>query len=202
MRRVQSPRSFLVGFLLVPVVFWAGCGEDTSLTAPATTDSVLELQGAPIKNDKPASWPWYVVASEKVSPGEGPAIVTGSRYTITLDRGSFQRATTVVMMERDPGKLDVQLFPDGLIFEGGVTLTVDYSGTIYDPSSPTYAWGPVRMGHYDTAAKEWTVLPGTIDTEAKTYTVTLTGFSRYASGDAIRSVESRARKIPPPAQID
>lgn len=202
MRRIQSPRSFFLGFLFVPVVFWAGCGEDTSLTAPDTPDGVLELQVAPIKNEKPASWPWYVVASEKISPGEGPAVVEGSRYTITFDRGSFKRATTVVMMERDPDKLDVQLFPDEMTFEGGVTLTVDYSGTIYDPHSPTYAWSPVRMGHYNTATREWTVLPGTNDTEAKTYTVTLTGFSRYASADAIRNAVSRARQIPPPAQID
>lgn len=204
MRAIQSPRAFFAGFLLAPVVFWAGCGQDTSLTAPNdSTGSVLELQVAPIKNDKPASWPWYVVASEKIAPGEGPAVVEGSRYTITFDRGSLDRATTVVIMERDQDKLDVQLFPDGMTFDGSVIMTVDYSGTIYDPHSPTYAWSPIKVGRYDTAAKEWTMLPGTTDTVAKTHTVMLAGFSRYASGDVIGNSGGRTGKeIPPPAQID
>jgi len=187
------------------MVIWAGCGEDTSLTAPdARSGSVLELQAAPAKGDKGLPvYPWYVVASEKITPGQGQSMIEGSRYTITFDRGAVQRATNVVIMERDQDKLDVQLFPDGSTFNTPVTLTIDYSGTIYDPHSPTYLRAPIKVGHYDSATREWTFLSGTTDTEAKTHTVMLTGFSRYASGDAIGNAGRRTNKdIPPPAQID
>lgn len=204
MRQIQSPRAFFVGFLLVPVVFWAGCGDDASLTAPdKSADQALELQGAPASGKNLPGYPWYVVGSAKINPGEGQTTIEGSRYTLTFSKGAVQRATTVVIMERDPNKLDVQLFPDGSVFDGPVTMTVDYTGTIYDPGSPTYLWGPVRVGRYESATKTWTVLPGTDDTEAKTYTMNLTGFSRYASGDAIGNAGTQTNKdIPPPAQID
>jgi hypothetical protein len=192
-----------MGFLLVPVVFWAGCAEDTSLTAPdVSSGPVLETQAARVKDPGLPGHPWYVVGSQKVTPGEGHAVITGSRYTITFDRGALQQATEVVIMERDADKLDVQLFPDGALFDAEVTMVIDYAGTIYDPHSTTYLWGPVRVGRYDTGTKQLTVLPGTTDPEAKTHTVMLAGFSRYASRNAVGNTTIRTKDLPPPAQID
>jgi hypothetical protein len=43
----------------------------------------------------------------------------------------------ITINERHHGLVDVSFEPDGTVFKAGVTLTIDYSNTPSDPTSPS-----------------------------------------------------------------
>jgi hypothetical protein len=178
-------RRFLpVVVLLVPVVL-AGCGTQDSLVGPEALPGIGSGLGnaAVTPEEMLADGTWQVVASQKVQPGHETSVVQGSRYTVTFAKGAVQRATTITVMERDPDVVDVQLFPDDATFGAPVSLTVDYSGTSNDPSSSWYHGQKPRFARFDEGTGQWVAIPGSDDPVARTYSVNLTGFSRYALGN-------------------
>jgi hypothetical protein len=118
----------------------------------------------------------------KVQPGQNESVVQGSRYTVTFSKGAVHNAMTITVMEHNPDVVDVQLFPDGTKFDAPVTLTVDYAGTANDPASPWYHGQKLHMMRFNDVMGMWEAMGGTDDPVARTYTVNLTGFSRYAMG--------------------
>jgi hypothetical protein len=158
-----------------------GCGSSDLLTDPGlpgnagpavTGDAIGVVDGA-----------WRSVASTKVNPGHDPFTLSGSRYSVAFSRNALDRATTIVIYERDPQAVDVRLDPDGTTFTSPVSLTVDYSGTVNDPDSPFFNGRAPRVGRFEVSTGTWTLLAGVDSPSTKTYTVALTGFSRYAMVD-------------------
>lgn len=176
-------RSLPVLMLLVPV--FMGCGtQDTLLGPNAGTGSDNAVFGTTVssKTLTPDAG-WYIVGSGRVQPGQDVSVVQGSRYTLTFAKGAVHNTVTIAIMEHNPDVVDVQLSPDGSKFDAPVTLSVDYSGTINDPSSPDYHGRKLHMMRYNDTLGKWENLGGHDDAATRTYTVTLTGFSRYAMGD-------------------
>jgi hypothetical protein len=176
-------RSLPVLLLLVPAVF-AGCGQDTLLGPNAGIGSDNAVLGTTVssKTLTPEDG-WYPVGSGRVQPGQEVNVVQGSRYTVTFSKGAVHNTMTITIMEHNPDVVDVQLYPDGSKFDAPVTLAVDYSGTSNDPSSSTYHGRKLHMMRYNNQMGKWENLAGHDDPATRTYTVTLTGFSRYAMGD-------------------
>lgn len=190
--------------LLVPVVF-AGCGtQDTILGPTSGLGSDNAVVGTTVAATDMSDGTWKVVASQKVQPGQQESVVQGSRYTLTFSKGAVHNATTITIMEHDPDVIDVQLSPDGSKFDAPVTLTVDYAGTSNDPASPWYHGHKLNMMRFNDSMGTWDALNGVDDPVARTYTVTLTGFSRYAMGGSYgRPTDGyMKRHQPPTAEIE
>jgi hypothetical protein len=198
MHAVSLRRSLASISLLLPLL--TGCGTQDVLTAPVSGLESGSLDTMGSRTVRQSSW--YEVASVKVNPGHDPFVLTGSRYTLSFSKGALNRATTITVMERDANVVDVQLFPDNAHFDAPVALTIDYKGTVNDPYSPNYSMGTVRVGRYNDDTGTWTLLTGTNDPVNRTYTVALTGFSRYALGDGmVTSGPAAGRGLDRPARI-
>ncbi len=154
----------------------AGCSESLTLPEATNPSSALAATAGSYPPDIPG---WTRIAQANVPVGHATTLA-GSRYTVTFQPHSFQHAIKVAMFERYPNVLDVNLEPDGIEFEGEVTLTIDYAGTQYDPDAPGFAGAAPQAGRFNSAMKRWAPYPGAVnDTENKTLTLVLHGFSRY-----------------------
>ncbi len=163
----------------------SGCSTENITTAP--TEGYFQPA---VKNQGPAAaGTWHVVATEKFNPGEASVAppLTGSRYTLTFSQGSLSKATTISISERDSKIVDVQLGPDGTMFEAPVTLTVDYTGTPNDPDSPYFTGFAPKVRRFNPSDNSWTDVPGTDNPATKVYVAQLSGFSRYAMTDGMQS---------------
>jgi len=144
-------------------------GEDVPF---ARTESVTDNGAASLGSGSG----WYTVASTEV--GSDGGAVTGGRWTLTVDSdawdaNAFGESVLFTIDERDPGLLDMQLGPDGFLFDKAATLKVDYSGTNVDPDSPNYDGTVPGFFGYDADTGAWEALPGTHDAVAKTFEVSI-----------------------------
>ena len=75
------------------------------------------------------------LVDQLVQPGT-EATVKGGRWTLQFHAGSLSAATPVSVSEASDGTMRVQFGPDGTQFGTAIDLTIDYSGTSLDPTSP------------------------------------------------------------------
>jgi hypothetical protein len=160
----------LAGFAL------PGCTTDNFVTAPESVRTGFQPE---VKSVPSSEGTWTEVASARIKPTQG-GTVSGSRYTLQIAPGALHNAMDITISERHPGLVDVQFEPDGTVFKAGVTLTIDYTNTPSDPNSPYFTGSTPTLGRWDTNLRAWTEIRGVNDPVAKTYTVQLGGFSRYA----------------------
>lgn len=184
--RVRPHRGLL---FLALVVTWLGCSPAlpvapdtssvvTSASAPAPSPPIVHAPTATeqISDTDPA---WTFVARQWVRPGT-LTTVRGSRYALTFLPGSLLRGIEATVQEYDPAVADFQLGPHGTRFLLPVTLTVSYAGTELDPASSDYTGGVPSLVWLDPGTGLWELVPGINNPLAKTYTVQLSHFSRYA----------------------
>jgi hypothetical protein len=163
--------------LVVVAAAWQGCGTD-QIVAPTVADSrVGSFESAVTANPLDDLDAWTVVGTGKVVPGQS-AVVSGSRYTLTFPKGSVKRSTIITISEHHPNIMDVELGPSDMVFKEPVTLTMDYRGTANDPFAAPGA-SPSAYSYNDFNGT-WEKLEGIDDPAARTYTVELTHFSRFA----------------------
>ena len=176
------PARIAVAALALGSLAWQGCTTDSMITAPGADRSgfTTDVRRMPVSDGT-----WTVIASQKIEPGN-EATISGSRYTLVFSKNAIHNAMTITMSERDHGLVDVKLDPDGTVFEGPVTLKIDYTGTYNDPDSPYYTGLSPRVGRYNPATRAWDILSGSDDPATRTYTVALIGFSRYAMNDGMQ----------------
>jgi hypothetical protein len=167
--------------LLALALLAFGCGDAGSPTSPDLQPDAggnvprLAL-GAP---ESSTDLDWYPVAKKTVRFGQ-VARVSGSRYSLLFAPGSVIGAPIdVTIHEHDPDVVDVQFGPHGAKFGVPVTVTIQYEGTALDPAHPDYVPGLLRFYWQDTVLGLWVPMPGLDNPLTKTYTVTLTHFSRY-----------------------
>ncbi|TPW10204.1 MAG: hypothetical protein FD129_1975 [bacterium] len=198
MRETRSPaamsvhRRYSVGLTLLAALIMAGCGEMPRVTAPASAlpagraDDTANppLEPANSKSTEDAAGGaggdiWKLVAMSTVGPLQLKT-VTGSRYSLLFLPGSvLGQPITVTIHERNPDIIDIKLGPHGTQFGVPVTLTIYYGGTTLDPAHPKFKPGPLQFYWLDPLPLVWLPIPGVDNPETKTYTVTLTHFSRY-----------------------
>jgi hypothetical protein len=138
---------------------------------------------------------WKDVASKDVEPGEATQ-VTGSRYVLTLDETSVSKRATITIKERSPDVVDVELGPDGMVFESPVLLEIDYAGTANDPDSPDHHGLRPAVFWFNPKAKTWHWVPGFDDEKRRVYSVWLDHFSRYAMWDGAGLVPGPKHREP------
>ena len=164
-------RTLAAGIVSVALV---GCSE--SITSPET--SGFSPAAAAVSASSGDLSGWTLIAESNVPVGR-MTTVTGGRYTVMVTKGAYQKAFKLAMYEIDPNRIDVNLEPDGIEFDGAVYMSIDYSGTRFDPAAPNYAGVEPCAGRWDPASGQWQEHPGSIDVNAKTVTMPLYGFSRY-----------------------
>jgi hypothetical protein len=173
--------------LVVGAAAWQGCGTDQIVNTPVAENRVGSFDDAVTAN--PLDDAWTVVASGRVMPGQA-AVISGSRYTLTFPKGSVKKSTTITIAEHHPNIMDVELGPAEMVFKKPVTLTMDYRNTADDPF--VYRAMPPSAYSYNSVTGEWEQLEGVDNPTARTYTVELTHFSRFAlnspSGNLTRRV--------------
>jgi len=173
----QSRRvAITLGALVFAAVTWQGC--QSTPTSPIL-DSAASF--TPAATHDGATSEWTVVASSKLNAGQDGTL-TGSRYTLDIPKGALHNATTVTISERHPSILEVKFGPDGLAFEQPATLTIDYSGTLFDRTHSTAT--NLHVFGYDAVGSRWVRMPGSDDASTRLYTTQLEHFSRYALSDA------------------
>lgn len=138
---------------------------------------LLSTSGGAATN--PPAGAWYVVGQKTVTT-LGGGVVTGSRYKVTVPAGSVLKSTTITIEEWNSNVLDFQLKPHGQQFLVPVVVTVDYSGTAADPSSPLYDGSTPAFLYFNPGTGFWEVVVSTNDPTNKKITALLTHFSRYA----------------------
>ena len=182
---MRTPSTFALAAVAVAGLTVAGCSTENISTAP--NDGYVQTAGRN-QNSMPSGI-WHVVASEKFNPGVDAVAppLSGSRYTLIFSQGSLSNAMTISISERDSKVVDVQLGPDGIVFDAPVTLSIDYTGTPNDPDSPYFTGFAPEVRRFDPSTSGWTDVPGTDNPATKTYTAQLTGFSRYAMTDGMQS---------------
>jgi hypothetical protein len=162
-------RTLAAGVLSVALV---GCSD--SITAPETGSRVAAADVAAATN----LTGWTQIAYENVPVGRQIS-VSASRYTVMITKGAYQKAFKLAMYELSPSRIDVNLEPDGIEFDGAVYMSIDYSGSRFDPDAPNYAGVTPCAGRWDPVEGLWKEHPGSIDENSKTVTLPLYGFSRY-----------------------
>jgi len=89
-----------------------------------------------------------------------------------------KKNTHITISEHHSNIMDVELGPDDAVFKKPVTLTMDYRNTANDPF--TSSGVPPSAYSYDSVTGNWEKLEGVDNPTARTYTVELTHFSRFA----------------------
>ena len=189
MRSTSSPRRSafaLLSIATLAALFAAGCGitppssprPHASTSTPGSPQRVLHQPGAapPVTATGPA---WYTVAQKWVYPLRD-ARVAGSRYDVHFLPGSLTAPINARIEEYDPRIVDFQLGPHGTQFLVPVTVSIDYSGTNADPSSPAYDGSLPVLLWLNPSTHLWEIVVGVDDRLTHHYTVVLTHFSRYA----------------------
>ena len=174
--------------LVISATAWQGCGTDQIVNTP-TADRVNTFidAGTASPLDDPSLW--TVVGTGKVMPGK-TAVISGSRYTVTFPKGSVKKNTTITISEQHPNIMDVELGPAEMAFKKPVTLTMDYRNTANDP----FVYGGVAPSvyAYDIVTGDWERLEGVDNPTARTYTVELDHFSRFALNRPTGNLTRRA----------
>ncbi|HEX7880594.1 MAG TPA: hypothetical protein VF720_14360 [Candidatus Eisenbacteria bacterium] len=184
-------RARSLAFIVTSLVLLAagGCGRDPGATAPdsastsgATADGTLDMAALPRFESVGSGSqgdPWYLVTMSTVKPLQLKT-VAGSRYSLLFLPGSVVgKSIDVTIHERHPDIIDVQFGPHGTQFGVPVTLTINYAGTVLDPAHPNFKPGPIQFYWLDPLPLLWLPIPGVDNPLTKTYTVTLSHFSRY-----------------------
>jgi len=179
-------RPFFAIAAMSSLLLAAGCRELDRVVSPLTVGETPAgiIQSIDVTDDA-----WTLVKSTLILPGTRAA-VTGSRYTLTFQPLSLVTSLLVTIRERDFGIVDVELGPDGSLFLQPVTLEIDYHGTEFDRSLPSYSGRQARLFWFDPNSKSWVLVPGTDDPKRCVYTVKLQHFSRYAMSEGTSGWEN------------
>lgn len=188
-RSRRSPQALALVVTLLGAAL-SGCGVEStpidSRQTVYTADNPPPILRAPNldRGDFLSDEPWYVVGSGAVTQGIAQDVL-GGNYRLSFHAGSLtvpQLAATI--QERNPGLIDFELGPHGAEFATPVTLTISYAGTNADPASPNFEPGVLEFYYLNPTSSIWERIPGVDDTAARTYTISLAHFSRYALAKA------------------
>lgn len=106
--------------------------------------------------------------------------VTTPRWSLDIPAGALTQALPISIAKASDGTMKVEFGPDGTRFRKTVDLTIDYSGTSLDPSSPGYVPGSVpQFLWWDPARGAWVEMAGVNDPVHRRLHVKLQHFSRY-----------------------
>lgn len=136
------------------------------------------LDEGPLSPEKAVGYP---LCQRLIKEDEGGEITLGDPRTVKLslkiDDDALSKDTVIGMGLPEPGKLAIDFYPDGLVFEDEVLLRVEsHSIEIDDPAS-------VVLYHYHADTGEWEPMDTKVRVqEGDTVTIEaeITHFSRYA----------------------
>jgi len=113
----------------------------------------------------------------------GNTVVRGGRWSLQFHSNSLAAPTSISISTASDGTMRVKFGPDGTQFGTPVDLTIDYSGTSLDPSSPSYVRGVVpQFLYFDPKLNQWVEMASTNDPANKCVHAKLAHFSTYGLG--------------------
>jgi hypothetical protein len=190
--RYLSALSGLTGAVLGLLLF-TGCASESPISPekPSLTFSGenVPFAWAPDRSgERPLSLSggfddWHQVASAEL--GSAGGVLAHGRWTLIVPQNAWNAnefgADALFTMEvRDEDLLDVRFGPYGIAFTEPVTVVIDYSGTNVDPDSPNYDGTFPVFFYYNAEADQWEPFQLINNESAKTVTIELGHFSRYA----------------------
>ena len=130
----------------------------------------------------PGALQYVPIASRLVKP-DRESSVSGGRWTLDFHPGSLSAAATVTIALASDGTMKVQFGPDGTQFGAPVDLTINYAGTVLDPSTPRYQPGLLpQFLYFDPALGQWVEMASDNDVKHNRLQVHLQHFSTYGLG--------------------
>lgn len=149
---------------------------------PRTTAAALQPVKDPSATPVEGLLQFVVDLVKLVLPGLETHLDSG-RWQLDVHPGSLDLPKGISISHATDGTVQVEFGPDGTRFGTPVDVTIDYSGTSVDPTSPSYVPGtkPVLLW-WDPARGAWTEMPCTVDADKHQIHGKLQHFSRYGCG--------------------
>jgi hypothetical protein len=163
---------------------WGGCGRAPNSVATladalyadySPPPALRSSAGAQLSHgEEVGQGGWQTVIDKEIDKGKDKT-VAGGRYTVRFFKQSLSHDIDFKLRER-PGTIHFELSPDGQVFGNPVELTINYSGTNADPSSPNYDSTTPVLYVYNATTRFWEPLPGWNNTAQRIYTARLPHF--------------------------
>lgn len=180
---VHRPQARLLGALSFVALLATGCGQSASTpTPPAAEPQFVEVKpdgtGAPLA---PEGRPGVALQTTKRVSALLGGVVECGRHRVVFLPGSLLRDTNITVRDMTPvtGRVEAELYPEGLHFIAPVTLSMRIGDLVEDPENYAIYW-------YDPLGllTPWVNLGGLLSLDEQRISTTLLHFSRYRAGKA------------------
>jgi hypothetical protein len=154
----------------------AGLGKKTNGPADANTAPSSETR---IERSSPlnlASMEAGDLSYSQLVPAGAGGTLYFDEFEFYVPPGSLSQNTVISITVTSDGYLQMDFGPDGTQFNPPATMTVSYAAANLKglkPSNLSISW-------FDTAAKQWINIGGTVDQSAKTVSAPISHFTEYS----------------------
>ena len=155
----------------------SGCGRDRIPTSSSSSDPTgpVFIKELVLRRDRSASSNGDDRRVTQWIDGARGGTVVNGRFSVTFAPGAFANSLEIILIDATDEFLECHLFPEGILFEAPVALSVDLEETTGDDAATTVYWND---------RDEWVDVGSWYVSGEHTVSTDLDHFSEYRPGRA------------------